>query len=376
MGMPALKRKKVRAPIRRKTGLAAVPIDKGWESIKYYFHYEVDSKQVAEVIKAYVKKNWSKADAKSALACPEYKFKMFSHYAATAFMLDNPSFEFEGKLAEYPVALKRFVDGLVEEGKPLVKEKQEELASKNVIVLTPQQRMENKILETVGADLDELEDQWIMGEKTQLDMYNAMQRHDLKGMAVPFLVKRLTVWLEEYNDAYNKTCEQAVEAYSHITRKEQKRRIDAINKMLEDLEKFKNAAKAKRAPRKPKVKSADKQVAKMNYKKEDNDFKIASVNPTMLVGAGKVFLFNTKYRQLTCLITNSASKGFEVSGSTIKNVDDSVSWKMTLRKPEDILPLILSKTANQIDKAIAKLTTKKAKANGRVNNETVILRVL
>ena len=370
--MAVVKRKKT-GPVRRKTGLAAVPVESGWDVIKHYFHYEIDGKQLSDIVKTYIRKNFSKSDAKLALANPEYSFRMFSHYAATAFMLEDNNFKFEGKIAGYPIALKKYIKTLIESGKSLIAEKEEET---NVITLTPQQRLENKVLETIGADLDELEDQWIRGEETELDIYNAMQRHDLKGMAVPILIKKLDFMLLEYTDAYDKKCEQAVEAYSHLTRKEQKRRIDAIQKMIDDLNSFKSAQKAKRAPRQPKVKAADKQVAKMNYKKEDNEFKIASVNPMTLVGAGKVFLFNTKYRQLTCLITNSASKGFEVSGSTIKNVDENISWKMTLRKPEDILPVILSKTANQIDKAISKLTTKKAKANGRVNAEVVILRVL
>lgn len=372
--MAAIKKRRTKpVRVRRKTGLAAVPIDRGWDVIKHYFHYEIDGKQLSEIMKTYIRTNFSKIDAKCALANPEYSFRMFSHYAATAFMLEDNNFKFEGKIAGYPIALKNYVKTLIESGKFLVAKKEKE---SNAIVLTPQQRLENKILETIGADLDELQDQWIRREETELDIYNAMQRHDLKGMAVPFLIKRLTIWLEEYTDAYDKKCEQAVEAYSHLTRKEQKRRIDAIQKMIDDLNSFKSAQKAKRVPRKPKIKSADKQVAKMKYKKEDNDFKIASINPMTIVGAGKVFLFNTKHRQLTCLITNSASKGFEVSGSTIKNIDENLSWKMTLRKPEDVLPIILAKTTNQIDKVISNLTTKKSKANGRVNAEVILLRVL
>ena len=86
-------------------------------------------------------------------------------------------------------------------------------------------------------------------------------------------------------------------------------------------------------------------------------------------------LFNTKTRVITEYVTNSA-KGFEVSGTTLKNIDTSSSRSTRLRKPDAFLPIILKKTANQINKEWQSLTTKTTVPNGRINKDTVLLRVL
>ena len=84
---------------------------------------------------------------------------------------------------------------------------------------------------------------------------------------------------------------------------------------------------------------------------------------------------NTKTRVIAEYVTNSA-KGFEVSGTTLKNIDTSLSRSTRLRKPDAFLPIILKKTANQINKEWQSLTTKTTVPNGRINKDTVLLRVL
>lgn len=371
------KKKKAPLPRRIKTGLGAVPLDssRGFEGIKYYFHYELDKKDVMACIKDYIKKNYSKDDAKAALAHPEYKYSMFSHYAATAFLIEK-GYEFDEKTSVYPPALKKYCDSLVEDGKAILAEKAlEQTVTANVVVLSPQQRLANKVAETIMVDLDELEDAWISGEKAEIELYELMKKHELKGAAVPFIMPVLEGWLLDYSDAYNKTCEQAVEGYSHLTRRELKRRITTIEKMIADLESFKAAQKAQRAPRVKKPKAADKQVAKVKYKKEDNEFKLASISPIQIVGANKLYVFNTKYKQLTIYSTDAVN-GFEISGTTIKNFYPDDSIKITLRKPADVLPDVLKKSPNQINKIIQSLTTKPSVPNGRLNEDTILLRVI
>lgn len=374
------KKKKVVIPRRPKTGLGAVPLDdrRGWEGIKYYFHYELDKKDIAKCIKDYVSKTYTKQEAKLIGYNPEYKFYMFTHYAAVAFLLEK-DYDFEGKLEVYPPALKKYCDSLLESGRELEAEKLAEAAEKaklaNVVVLTPQQRLARKVNETIMEDLDELEDAWIAGEKPTIELYDLMKKYDLKGMAVPLISPWLESRLLEYRDAYDKNCEQAVEGYSHIGRREIKRRITDIERMLSDLESFKQAAKAQRSVRKPKPKSAEKIVAKLKFKKEDTEFKLASINPVSIVDSHVLYVFNTKYKQLTKYVTTSV-KGFEVSGTTIKNFDADQSIKITLRKPGDMLPIVLKKTPNQIEKAIDNLTTKPSVPNGRINADCILLRVV
>lgn len=373
------KKKKAAIPRRPKTGIAAIPLDhpRGFEAIKWAFHYEVDTKDVAKIIKEYIRKNYTKDEARAALAVPEYKFTMFSHWGATAHVVMNaPDYDFGERFSRYPQALKEYIDSLIVEGKQILSEKKADVEAKSTVVpLSPQQRLANKVNDTIMADLDELEDSWISNEKAEIELYELMRKHDLKGAAVPFIMPVLEGWLLDYSDAYYKRCEQAVEGYAHINRRELKRRITSIEKMIADLESFKAAQKAQRAPRVKKPKSADKQVAKVKYKKEDNEFKLASISPTQIIGANKLYVFNTKYKQLTIYSTDAVN-GFEVSGTTIKNFYPDDSIKITLRKPADVLPVVLKKSPNQINKVIQSLTTKPSVPNGRLNEDTILLRVI
>ena len=148
-------------------------------------------------------------------------------------------------------------------------------------------------------------------------------------------------WLLDYEDAYFKKCEQAVESYSHLKKSELNRRINECHSMLNDLAKIKLATRAMRKVKINKPKSADKQIKNVNYKKEDNNYKLVSINPIQIVGSVMLYTFNTKYKVLTQYVTR-AGNGFEISGSTIKNFSKEDSRSITLRKPDEILPIIMS----------------------------------
>ena len=379
--MPLIKKKKVRkirsAP---KIGLNAVPFDKGFYSTLNYFHLDVDRKEIMEVLKNYIKNNYTKTQAQQILANPDWKFSTYSHHACTAYWSNTKQDIHCKKYTQETIdgfvdGLKKYCDKLLEEGEPLLKEKKlKALEKKNVIVLSPQQRLQNKINDTIMQDLLTLEDEWIEGKETTLNVYNQFKLHGLSGSATLPVRTVIEGWLLDYEDAYHKRCEQAVEGYSHLKRSELNRRIKECNNMLLDLDRIKSATKALRKVKIKRPASADKQVSKLKYKKEDSNFKLVSINPVQIIGSTLLYTFNTKYKVLTEFVTESP-KGFQISGSTIKHFDAENSRSIKVRKPESILSAVMSKTQNQIDKEWKTLTTKTTSANGRINNETILLRV-
>lgn len=362
-------------PRRAKTGIAAIPTNKGYLYAKSYFHYEVDNKDLVSLFKTYVKANYSKSDTKAILANPEYKIYAHTHYVCIAWWLtmELP----RSKDVDYwENALKNYIDLLLESGNIILKEKASEIKeTANVVSLSPAQRLQNKINNTIMQDLMELEDSWIAGEKSTIDIYELFLKHGLSGSATKPVRNVLEGWLLDYEDAYHKRCEQAVEGYSHLKRTEIKRRITAVNEMLQDLDKIKNAAKAKRATRLPKPKSADKQIARVTYKKEDKEFKLVSVPPIQIIGRHRLYTFDTKSRVLKEFVS-TAINGFSISGSTLKDFDTINSRQVRLRKPNEFLTIAQGKTVKQIDKAWSQLTTKTTVPNGRINKDTIILRVM
>ena len=371
----ARKKKTVRS--RRRIGVAAIPVNKGWISCQTYFHQEIDKKENAGFIKTYVKNNYNKTEAKKILACPEYLFTMYTHHGCTAFWLnsDLPLDAHENQ-QNYVDGFKRFLGELVERGEVILKEKKaEEKEKKNIVVLSPQQRLQKKINNTIMTDLDDLEDSWILGEKTDIDVYQLFRKYGLAGSATLPVKKLVDGWLLDYEDAYHKRCEQAVEGYSHLKRPEINRRIKVCKQILDDLDRVKNATKAQRKLRIKKPVTADKQVARVKYAKENKDYKIVSIPPVTIIGQRRLYTFNCKTRMLAEYVTDATS-GFVISGSTIKNFDTVSSRQVKLRKPDEFLVSIATKSPTQINKLWSELTTKSSVPNGRINADTILLRVV
>ncbi len=111
----------------------------------------------------------------------------------------------------------------------------------------------------------------------------------------------------------------------------------------------------------------------VQYKKEDSELKLVSSNPVNLIGASSVWLFNTKTRKLSNLQTSNPA-GLAVKGTTIINIDDKLSMSKVVRKPEVVLPQVLTGGKIVLRKLLTELTTKEAEVNGRMNADTVILR--
>ena len=377
MALTALKGKKLsrkKTPrAKSRVGIAGIPLDKGFSVFKDEFHFNVDRKGVSSTMKSYIKSKMSKGDQRDIFACPEYKFYTFSQYAATAFWSLN-KLDSEDLFVYYEEKLQDFLSSLIVLGKRIRAEKKVE-ETVNVVSLSPMERLQRKISDTVMQDLLDLEDQWMDGEKTTIDLYKLFQKHGLAGSATLPVRQVIEGWLLDYEDAYHKRDEQAVEGYAHLKRPELNRRIKACQDMLLDLDKIQSATKANRKVRVPKAKSADKQVARVQYKKEDNDFKLVSINPILLIGSRRLYAFNCKSKKLIEYCTQAVN-GFEISGSTIKNFDKVNSRQITLRKPDEFIPITQKKSVNQIDVAWKKLTTKTSIPNGRINKDTILLRVM
>ena len=377
MSLTALKGRKTKKKViraRARTGLAGIPVDKGFNAVKDYFHLQVDKKDCVSQVKTWVKKNFPEP-SKYILANPEYHFSM-THHAATAFWYNNDLYknnDADGNIAkDFLNNLFDKMIPLIEKGKVIYEEKQK---ANNVVSISPAVKLMRKINNTIMQELLDLEDKWIDGDDATINIYDRFKYHGLTNTAISHVKPMIEGWLLDYEDAYHKRCEQAVEGYSHLKRSTLNHRIKVCKAMLEDLERIRSATKATRNIKVKRPKSVDKQVARVQYKKEDNDYKIVSINPIQIPTKTRLYAFNTKSKMIIEYVTESVN-GFEISGSTIKNFSKGSSRTICLRKPLDFLPIVLQKTPKQIDAAWQTLKTKTKVPNGRINKDTILLRVL
>lgn len=368
-------RKPKAAPKRPKFGLPGCPIDKGFMACKQYFQADVDRKILSDIAKKFVKAEFTKDEAKAILANSEYHFNLYTHLIAAIYWKVVGQ-EFDDNSIKYFRRAKEYYEGLIEEGKKkLTAQEQKDTVAAATPKPSIQDLLAQKVQSTIMVDIDQLEDEWTEGKKTDIKLYEKFKAHDLKPMAVPIIRKRIDRWLSEYEDAYNKTCDQAVEGYSHLARSELKRRIGVVKGMIADLERIKATTKVTKAPRVPKARAADKQIQRLQYLKESSEHKLMSVNPIQVPGAYRLYTFNVKTRMVTEYVSSSTN-GFEIKGTTLTNIDTENSRCVKLRKPETFLPIVLSKTPKQIDNEWSKLTTKSTEPNGRINKDTILLRIM
>jgi|TARA_B110000858_G_C17808729_1_gene479581 hypothetical protein len=246
------------------------------------------------------------------------------------------------------------------------------------VVIPIQQRMHTKVMETIYADWDQMVvDKWQEGifEGIIFPTYSLLQLHKIKGAAVNMFASKIQFEHDLVSDAYNKTCEQAVEAYSHIKKGNLKKMIVTMDKVFADIQRMKDNNKVTRVPKTKKPKTSDAQIKNLKYLAKDDDAQLVSINPVMIPGKSKLWVYNAKTRVIHMYVSDSTT-GFEVKGSTVYKWDEKMSMCTKLRKPEDLLPQILTKTEKQIDKALKALTTKVSIPTGRVNKDCILLRVL
>jgi hypothetical protein len=238
------------------------------------------------------------------------------------------------------------------------------------------QRSREKV-QSLITDLEALIDSWTVkttGKIREFDITAALNEINVEKEYHRPIQEWIKNYHDEYWQAYDKSDDQLVEGFSYLSKSALKNRIKALQGMFRQVNSWAKPTKA-RKPRKKRVQSADRQVKALSYAAEDKDFKLSSINPVTIPGSQHLYVFNARYKALS--VYHSASpEGFAIKGSSMKNYDEALSYTITLRKPEEILTAVNTKTPKQIEKIIEKLTTKKKKANGRINGHCILHRVV
>ena len=339
-----------------------------------WYNYYNNAKSNAPIVILYAEKvlGYTKKQLQALRKVENWKLNQGNGNNARIYFSGFPMAEYSSQILDN---MNERIAGLLKEGQAKLK------AAKNApkkVVISPAQRMQKKVADTIMHDFDTIVvDEWMDGnfDKIKFPAYGLLTAHGIKGSGINMFRNHVQFELELVQDAYNKTCEQAVEAYSHISKGNKKKMITLLEKIIADIDRLKLNTKSARVPRAKKPKASDLQVKKLNYKERDDDAKLVSINPVMIPGKERLFVYNTKTRKLAEYITTS-TKGFEVRGTSIKNFDDKLSKITKLRKPEESLPQFLTLAPTKIKKVWEKLTTKITVPNGRINKDCILLRVI
>ena len=171
------------------------------------------------------------------------------------------------------------------------------------------------------------------------------------------------------------TDEQLAEAYGCYTAAQRGRLENFLLELIEDGQRWADFKKANQKVRVKKAKPAGVQVAKLQYLREFAELSLTSVSATGIVGAQQLWVYNTKNKKLGCYLA-TGSTGFSVRGTSLQGYDPDTSVQRTLRKPDVVTKQVLDAGKVQLRKILSDLTTTETKLNGRINADTILLRVL
>ena len=388
------KKKTVRSVRRGSNMLPLMPL-KGitWHKAQYYTHYEVESKEWLTTVKAYIKKYYDKKMVTAINKLPDWKIGGKSHWATAAFLIDNDKADIvpEG----HRTGIDRWIKELAEEGAAVVEEKKaEEKTKKNVYTPSIQERIRDQAIAACDA-IEEWLDNFITDKKnfdpkgfdfvkhfatTKISQAHARkikgfyaseyeEAQLIQNMPTPSQIKKIK------NEKEQDMAQQLREGYSHLTKQDAKKYLEALELLMGACDVIIDAAKATRKPRKKAPPSKEKMVAKVQYKERDDKLQLVSVNPLDLIDAKEVWVYNSKTRKIGKYIADEHTT-IQVKGTTLQFYDEKNSIQKTLRKPEETLKEFKKAGKVALRKFMDNIKTTDIKLNGRLNSDTIILKCI
>jgi hypothetical protein len=240
-------------------------------------------------------------------------------------------------------------------------------AKKSVAVVKPP-TVEDKTdhaMHKIEKEIDKL----ITGSESDFSFYTEARVENLSKNTVKIIMNNITPrYLQIKAPEYK-------EYYRSFNSKQLKQLAAFYSSIISDCERIIGTARVTRKPRKSKVKSAEKILKNIKYKKQDDEYKITSIDPTSILKASTLVVFNTKYRHMTMYVAEE-NKTLSVKGTGVINFDISKSVRKTIRKPQDVLKKMLSGMPTSIRKTFDAINTKSIPVtSGRINEEIILLRV-
>lgn len=267
----------------------------------------------------------------------------------------------------------------VEEGKNDSTDEEEE--GKEVKPAVPQVSIQERVREASWAMTEEIEDaieQFHKDPETfdpkAFKILNLLRGKQVKAAHARIIKDFYKRQHEEYIEVQAGKCEQLKEGYGHISKKNLKKITDFYGEILSACDMLMQEAKINRAPRAKKPTDKTKVVAKLKYLKQDDKLKLVSINPIDIIGTKELWVYNTKTRKLGKYVAGEFAE-LNVKGTTIIGFDEAKSVQKTLRKPDEQLKEFKAAGKVALRKFLEDIKAVDIKLNGRINEDTVLLKV-
>jgi hypothetical protein len=330
----------------------------GFSNALNWYNYMASDDQSRDWFFAYAKKNYTKDQLALLRKLPKWKISKTLGNVARILLNGN---ELPQKNLDY---FNDSVKNLLVAATQIVEEVEEAATPKPTIDI--QARVRDKAKHVITNLEEELD---LVMDGKEFSMYTFCQANELNAQILGIVADYYRPQYEEImsND------EQVKESFG----KRQKFWINFWQSFFDDIDRYVNNKKAVkvRKPREKKAKSAVDLVKNLKYQKEEPSLKIVSVHPTELVGCAQLWTYNTKYKKLT-RYDSLGPAGIQVKGTTLVGYDVETSTSKSLRKPDVSIQTLLGAGKVSLRKFMDEIKTVESKPNGRINQDTILLRVV
>jgi hypothetical protein len=112
----------------------------------------------------------------------------------------------------------------------------------------------------------------------------------------------------------------------------------------------------------------------MKFLSEEKSLGLKGVPVDKIIGANQIWVYNVKTKVLGVYHAEDA-RGLTVKGSTIQNFKEDISIGKRLRKPKETLDDLLAAGKVKLRQLLPNLSTKESALTGRINSDTIIVRI-
>jgi hypothetical protein len=330
----------------------------GFSNALNWYNYMASDDQSRDWFFTYAKRNYTKSEIAQLRKLPKWRISKTLGNVARILLNGN---ELPKENMDY---FDNGVKDLLKLASQIIEEDEGVVAIKAVVDI--QARVRDKAQMIITSIEEELD---LVMEGKAFSMYTFCQANELNAQILNIVADYYRPQYEEImsND------EQVQEAFG----KRLKFWINFWQSFFSDIERYVNNKKVTkvRKPREKKAKSAVDLVKNLKYQKEEPSLKIVSVHPTELVGCTQLWTYNTKYKKLS-RYDSVGPAGIQVKGTTLIGYDVETSTSKSLRKPEVSIQALLGAGKISLRKLMDEIKTVESKPNGRINQDTILLRVI
>ena len=241
-------------------------------------------------------------------------------------------------------------------------------------VVSIQQRIRDKASEVAGDIEGMIDDFNLAGCKNPADLDNYFKSKKLSSVVMKRICEIFIPRSEHLAEVLAGQDKQLVEGYSNFTKVQIRKLKEFYDSIISAANKASVDNKPVRKTKAKKEKPASVVAAKVQYLPEFEELNLKSVAPVKVVGVMQAWVYNTKTKML-CVYNAENAKGLSFKGTTFLNYNKETSVGKRLRKPEVTIKDMMEAGKVKLKKVLTDLSTKELQLTGRMNSDTMILRV-